>query len=99
MENTNYMLIGFFVIILYIFYQQNTQENLTVDDVKKKYISESIKEYLKADTDYKDFLVFLTKIDNRSYKLIQQETFYEMKFLLKNNLLTVDNIMKYMSDV
>ncbi len=94
----NYMIIGLFIIIIYIFYQRNKQENLTVDD-RKRFVGETIRSYLKPDTDYKDYLEFLTQIKSDSYKLLDQQIFYEMKFLLKNNDLTVDKIMNYMSDV
>jgi hypothetical protein len=98
MDNMNYMIIGLFIIIIYIFYQRNKQENLTVDD-RKRFVGETIRSYLKPDTDYKDYLEFLTQIKSDSYKLLDQQIFYEMKFLLKNNDLTVDKIMNYMSDV
>jgi uncharacterized membrane protein required for colicin V production len=58
-----------------------------------------IKNYLKADTEYKDYLDFLVAHNNQSYKILSQETFYELKMLLKMDALTVEKIASYLTDI
>lgn len=86
------------VIIYLVFSKQ--KENLTVDQTKKDKLANDIVKFLKKDTEYKEYLDFLTKIPyNLSIKILDQEVFYEMKFLLKNKKLNANEIKKYITDM
>ena len=62
-------------------------------------MSKLIKDFLKSETEYKDYLDFLVANNNQSYKILEQETFYELKMLLKMNALTENKIGEYLSDI
>ena len=67
-------------------------------DSEQARIGKDILAFLKSDTTYSQFLDFIGKRNNKSYKLLKQESFYEMKFLKKSNKLTKTTIMQFMDD-
>ena len=77
----------------------NKRENLTPIDSSKQEMSLKIQDFLKVDTNYIDYINFLRENKNTSYALIDEEIFYEMKYLLKQNKLNATEILKYMTDV
>lgn len=101
MYNTLIILLGIIVIAVVIYLVFSKQkENLTVDQTKKDKLANDIVKFLKKDTEYKEYLDFVVKIPyNLSIKILDQEVFYEMKFLLKNNNLNANSVKKYITDM
>lgn len=87
------------IILAYFLYKSfcKKTENLTNDT--KKEISAILKAYINANSNFVDYLKVLTANKNTSYNLLKQDTFFELKFLAKQNKLTEDIIISYMSDV
>lgn len=90
------------IILLYLLYTSfsKQKENLTETEENKDKLAGDILKYLKQDTEYKDYIDFIAKIPyNLSYKLLEQEVFYEMKFLLKNKKLNKNTIKNLITDM
>jgi hypothetical protein len=80
-------------------YIENVSSTSTEKSEKAKSLAKAIMEYLKPETEYTDYLDFLVKNNNSSYKVLEQESFFEMKMLLKMKNLTSDVILReYLSD-
>jgi hypothetical protein len=65
---------------------------------QKLVISKKVSEYIHKDTDYIDYLKFLNRNDNIFRKLVDQDTFYEMRLLSKSGKLTLDVVFSYIKD-
>jgi hypothetical protein len=101
--NSNQLLMMFIAIVLiYFIYTRLTKqtENLTETDTNKDELANEILNFMNPNTEYKDYLDFLVKIPyNLSMKILDQEVFYEMKFLVKSNKLSKDTIKQYLTDM
>jgi len=86
-------------ILFYLMFSYKTQTETFTGDSEQEAIGRDILAFLKPDTTYSQFLDFIGKKNNKSYKLLKQESFYEMKFLKKSNELTKTNIMQFMDDL
>ena len=103
MYNTNELIMFFIGIILvclvFALMYPKKKELLTVDD-KKQRLANDIYKFMKGDTEYKDYLQFLTINENNlSIKILEQDAFYEIRYLAKNNKLNVKDILKYITDM
>jgi len=102
MDNTIllWILAAIAIIIVLFFLKKESKESIAdVDIDPKSKLAKLIKDFLKTDTEYKEYLDFLVQNSNMSYKILEQETFYELKMLLKMNRLTEDAISDYMTDM
>lgn len=75
----NYIKVLIIVTIIggYFFFTLNKTEKFTNE------IHEKLIDFMKLDTTFQEYLDFLVSIENASYDLLDQETFYNLKFLLK----------------
>ena len=89
------------IIIGFILYNilKNQTEKLENENPKKRELAEKILKEISNDISYVDYLNILTNNKNTSYKLLEQETFFEIKYLFKNNKLTLEKIIEYMPDI
>lgn len=89
------------IIIGFILYNifKNKTEKLENENPKKRELAEKILNAFTDKLSYSEYLNIINENNNLSYELIKQETFFELKFFLKNNQLSIDKIIQYMSDV
>ncbi len=95
------LLITIGIVILIIFLSRNKEGFSPEDDKKieeKNRIAKSVLNFIDENTTYKNYLDHLISINNVSYNLLEQEVFFEFKFLKKNKKLTQKNIFDKMSD-
>lgn len=85
------------VVGYFLFFEK--KENMTEEKSLKQELSLKIQNFLTSETKYVDYITFLKENKNTSYVLINQETFYEMKYLLKKGKLDSTEIIKYMTDM
>jgi hypothetical protein len=104
--NSNQLVIMFIVIVLMYFIYTRLKkqtENLTEtqsENENKDKLANEILNFINPNTEYKDYLDFLVKIPyNLSMKILEQEVFYEMKFLVKSDKLSKDTITQYLTDM
>lgn len=100
MRNIILYIFIFFAVYFLFFNKTECLENI-VDQEKmkeKKDVATQINDFLKTDTNFRTYIDFLNKLRVKSYNLIKQETFFELKFLKRQNTLTVDTIVSYMND-
>jgi hypothetical protein len=98
---TQYIIITLLIITIFtaaIYYNIVITEPFT-ETSEKTEIANKIYKFIRPDTKYSEFLDFLKKINNKSYNIIKQETFYEMKTLYKMNNLKVSDIVNYLNDI
>jgi len=105
------IIVALIVISYFITKLMNSRERFTSEEeeaeteavydkiVEQKFtISKKVSDYINEDTDYIDYLKFLQKNGNVSYKLIDQDVFYEMRILAKMDKLTRDAVYSYIKD-
>lgn len=86
------------IIIIY-YYSRNKRESfesLSKDDTKNAELILYFFKKGKKNPDFIDYINLLNKIQNTNLKIINQETFFELKTLNKLNKLNVDAIKKLM---
>lgn len=72
----------------------------TTEDENKDTLADDILNFLKEDTEYKDYLDYLSTIPyNLSMKILDQDVFFELRFMVKNNTLTKNKIKEYITDM
>jgi len=86
------------IVLYFVFVNRTAKETFVADDAQSQ-LGRKIADFVKADTTYSEYLDFLVKHTNKSYKLLQQDTFYELKFLQRGNKLTLGTVMQFMNDV
>jgi hypothetical protein len=86
------------VVMMYFLFFRDANNEAFTEDITQTKLAKAIVGFLKTDTTYSEFLDFLVKSNNKSYKLLKQETFYELKFLQKSNNLTQKAVMQYLDD-
>jgi len=99
MFDSNTILLCIFIIFIY-FVLFHSQEKLS--DVKgdiKTTIVNTIKTNFNDSTTFINYLDFLEKAGNMSLNLIETNTFYTLRDLFRQNALTDDAILKYMTDI
>lgn len=85
-------------IITYIFFNKK-EENFTELTQKEK-LAVSILNFIKEDSNYIDYLTFLTNNpDNLSEILLQEQIFYDFLFKKKNNSLKINDILDKITDM
>lgn len=85
-------------IIIY-YYSRNKKESfesLSKDDTKNANLILYFFQKGKKDPDFIDYINLLNKIENTNLKIINQETFFELKTLNKLNKLNIDAVKKLM---
>lgn len=93
------LLIIIIIIIIFVtllFYPR--KESFTVEEQDKLAISRKVSTFVKPNTDFIDYLKFLVENNNKSYILINQDTFYEIRILSKNNRLTTTKVYDYIKN-
>ena len=93
----SYLAIIGLIVLGYFIYKKST-ENFTQNDSNslKELLATDIKNFLTTNTTYEDYTKFVNGKNNRFYVLIEPESFYEMKALLKLNQLSKEAIKSYM---
>jgi hypothetical protein len=86
------------IVIYIVFFSKSDEKETFVADATQTQLAKNVVKFVKSDTTFPKFLDFLVKNNNTSYKLLKQETFYELKFLQKGNKLTQNAVMQYMDD-
>lgn len=81
-----------FILCFIVYYYYTSTENLTNTNID---ITNKIKNFITPNTTFIEYINFLKENDNRSYNLITQDTFFELKFLSKQNKLTNEVITGY----
>jgi hypothetical protein len=89
------------VIILFLrkyFFKENFEENTEI--TQKQKLAISIYNFIKKDSNYIDYLTFLTNNPNNlSEELLKEENFYEFLFKKKSNMLNVSDILNKITDM
>lgn len=85
------------IVMLYI-KRQNTKEAMENEPTKYK-LAVGILNVFSPQTSFIEYLEILKANGNTSYQLISQDTYYELKFLMKDNKLTVEKLMSFMTDM
>jgi len=85
----------------------NSRELFTIKELEAVYakiheqklvISKKVADYIKGDTEYVNYLKFLSQNGNVSTKLIAQDVFYEMRVTAKTGKLTPDIVYSYIKN-
>jgi hypothetical protein len=88
------------LIILYAVYQQYTYTEKLEDVNVKDQVARDILNFMKPNTEFKEYLDFIVKIPyNRSINILNPEVFYELRLLAKNKTINKNTIVKYLSDM
>ena len=67
---------------------------------EKEILADKISAFMKPETTYKEYIDFLIINNNKSYKLLEQEVFYEFKTFKKTRgLLLPEDILKHITDM
>jgi hypothetical protein len=82
------------IVIYILFFYETDKETFVGDGLSKDLIS-----FLQPTTTFSEYIDFLVKSNNKSYKLLKQDTFYELKFLKRENNLTQKSIKPFMDDL
>lgn len=90
-----YIIVG--LVFIALFLRKRSLESFTADASQAKFAKDVVA-FIKADTTYSDFLDFLVEQKNKSYKLLRQATFYELRFLKRANNLTPNSVLQYMDN-
>lgn len=97
------ILLGIVLVLLvggYFFVNREQFEATEPVRSEKEVLADKISAFMTKDTKYTEYLDFLVTNKNTSYKLLDQETFYEMKTRKKNTgLLLPETIQEYMTDM
>jgi len=97
-DTTFYIIIAIVLgLLVYIKFFKNKKESF-VDDPKKMEISQIVADFIKPETEYINYLEFLKNIKNTSYKLIEQDVFYELRIMAKIGKLNKDIVYSYIKD-
>lgn len=100
--NYNNIIIAFIIIILFLYFYNSSPsalEKMTNSSNYAESLSKDISSFITTNTTYTEYLDFLKSKSNKSYNIINQETFFELKFMAKNNSLTPQIVAKYINDV
>lgn len=92
------MIVLVVVVIAILILYSKSKESFTVDEQEKMDISQKVSKYIKPDTNYVDYLKFLVENKNKSYILVKNDTFYELRILSKNNNLTASSVYSYIKN-
>jgi hypothetical protein len=84
---------------MYFVVFHSTEKLSNVDSDIKTRVVNTIKKNFKDSTTIIDYLNLLERAENTSLKLLETETFYALRDLFRQNALTEDAIMKYMTDI
>lgn len=87
------------VIVVVYFWFKNTESYTEGWSTKRSELSSKIASYIKPETQYTEYLDFINKLNNTSYKILEQEVFYTLKFLAKQGGLTAEAVGKEMTDI
>jgi len=100
--NYNNFILAFVIIILFLYFYNSTlytSEKMSNSSNYIESLSKDISSFITKDTTYSEYLDFLKSKSNKSYNIISQETFFELKFMAKKNTLTPQVVAKYINDV
>ena len=64
---------------------------------KKVDMADIIVNFINENTTFKDYLEFMSNTKNAYNNLLSPDTFYELKFLKRNNSLTRENVINKMT--
>lgn len=89
-----------FFLIYYLFFSQSENFDNNETNPQKNNLANNIINFMKNDTTYKEYLDFLKSDPNLlSYKILEQETFFEILFRKRNNNLTLSSVLNLITDM
>lgn len=97
-----YLVKSILVIVLgFLLYKafKNQMEGLQNENPLKTALAKQILNAFANDVSYSAYLDVLKQNKNSSYKLIEQDTYYELKLYFKNKNLSLAKIYEFMSDM
>lgn len=101
MFSTNQILLFIIgMIILYVVYQQSMYTEKLEDVNTKDQVARDILNFIKPNTEFKEYLDFIVKIPyNRSMNIVNPNVFYELRLFAKNKTLNKNIVKNYLSDM